>query len=192
MNLYLVRHGQSYGNVDPSVYKTNLDSEIRITELGEAQAKIAGEDIAKRVGEHFTIVHSPFIRAKETAAIIDTQCVLHGKYATMIESPLLYERSWGDLRDIIDTTDFDPTVHFDFFYRPASGESFADTYVRVCAFMQEVKSRRYEHDDLVIVGHGEWISLALMYLRGYSVEYYTKKHIAHTVKNCQIICEKFA
>lgn len=189
MKLYFVRHGQSVANVDPSHYYTQHDHMIGLTETGRQQATTAGQRISHLVENRpFTIVHSPFVRAAETASIIDQQCIMSGKYAKVFESPLLYERSWGNLREIVDSPELDANMHFNFFYRPISGESFADTYMRVTLFMQEVRSGRYENEDIVIVGHGEWIRLALMYLHGQSVEFFNKYH--KNPENCQIIIEK--
>ena len=188
-NLYLIRHGQSVANVDPSHYYAEHDHLIGLTDHGREQAKVAGDKILSLVQERpFSIVHSPFVRAAETASIIDQRCILQGRYANVYESPLLYERSWGNLREIVDSPELDASMHFNFFYRPVSGESFADTYVRVVMFMQEVRANRYEHDEIVIVAHGEWIRLALMYLRGQSVNYFNRYH--KNPENCQVICEK--
>jgi broad specificity phosphatase PhoE len=188
-NLYLIRHGQSVANVDPSHYYTQHDHLIGLTDLGREQAKAAGERVSYLVQNRpFAIIHSPFVRASETASIIDSQCILAGKYATVHESPLLYERSWGNLRDIVDSPELDASMHFNFFYRPVSGESFADTYVRVVLFMQELRAGRYDHDDIVIVAHGEWIRLALMYLRGQSVDFFNRYHT--NPENCKVILEQ--
>lgn len=189
-NLYLIRHGQSVANVDPSHYYTQHDHLIGLTDVGREQAKAAGERVAYLVQNRpFTIVHSPFARAAETASIIDSQCILEGRYAKVHESPLLYERSWGNLREIVDSPEMDANMHFNFFYRPVSGESFADTFMRVTMFMQEIRAGRFgEDNDIVIVGHGEWIRLALMYLHGHSVEFFTKYH--KNPENCQVILEQ--
>jgi broad specificity phosphatase PhoE len=188
-NLYLIRHGQSVANVDPSHYFTQHDHLISLTDLGREQAKEAGKRVSYLVQNRpFTIVHSPFVRASETASIIDKQCILDGKYAAIHESPLLYERSWGNLREIVDSPELDANMHFNFFYRPVSGESFADTYVRVVTFLQEVRIGRYPHDDIVIVAHGEWIRLAMMYLRSQSVDYFNRYHT--DPENCKVILEQ--
>jgi broad specificity phosphatase PhoE len=188
-NLYLIRHGQSMGNVDPSHYYTQHDHLIALTDHGREQAKLAGDHIASLVQDRpFTVVHSPFARAAETASIIDQRCILQSRYATVYESPLLYERSWGNLREIVDSSELDANMHFNFFYRPVSGESFADTYVRVVTFMQEIRTGRYKHDDIVIVAHGEWIRLALMYLRGQSIDFFNQNH--KNPENCQVILEQ--
>jgi len=188
-NLYFIRHGQSVANVDPSHYYTQHDHLIGLTDLGREQAKAAGERVSYLVQNRpFTIVHSPFVRAAETASIIDKQCILEGKYANVHESPLLYERSWGNLRELVDSPELEPDMHFNFFYRPLSGESFADTYVRVVAFMQEIRTNRYSSDDIVIVAHGEWIRLALMYLHGHSVDFFNRYH--KNPENCKIIIEQ--
>ena len=41
--IILVRHGESVGNVDPSVYVTTPDSQISLTERGFAQGAACGQ-----------------------------------------------------------------------------------------------------------------------------------------------------
>ena len=177
MKLYFVRHGESYANVDSSFYYKQHDHEIEITEKGKEQSRSAANKLSLLIGESdATIVYSPFMRTRQTAEIIDSEFILRGKFCDNYECPLLYERSWGNLREIVDSPKLDKHTHFSFFYRPLNGESFADTYVRVCAFMQNVKDGQYGQNDLIIVTHGEWIRLALMYIRRYSVEYFNKNH----------------
>lgn len=174
MKIYLVRHGQSLGNVDPRAYYNFHDYEIPLTQTGECQAVSVGDKIASLVENRpFRIIRSPFRRATNTASIIDSRCILQGKWGTVYEDPLIYERSWGNLREIVESPDLDRQMHFNFFYRPVGGESFADTYVRVALFFSQLKQDPCQ-DETVIVTHGEWIRLALMYLRGYSVKYFTE------------------
>lgn len=187
MKIYLVRHGQSLGNIDSQAYYEHHDYDIPLTEIGREQARDVGQRIASLVEDRpFRIIHSPFQRAHDTADIIDQQCVLAGKYASVKEDVLLYERSWGNLREIVDSEELDRNMHFNFFYRPVSGESFADTYLRVVTFFHALKQDPCQ-DETVIVSHGEWIRLALMYLRGYSVKYFTENR--KNPENCCCIIE---
>lgn len=187
MKLYFVRHGESLGNVNPQTYYDYHDHEIPLTDIGRSQAVNVGKRISELVEDRpFRIMHSPFRRATDTADIIDRQCILSGKYAQTSESPLIYERSWGNLRDIVDQHMTDEHTHFNFFYRPTNGESFADVYQRVVLFFQELRQDPCK-DEVVIVSHGEWIRIALMYLRGYSIKYFTENHT--NPENCYCIIE---
>jgi 2,3-bisphosphoglycerate-dependent phosphoglycerate mutase len=188
MKIYFVRHGESLGNVDSRAYFEYHDHDIPLTDRGREQSCDVGNRICGLVQDRpFRIIHSPFLRALDTAKIIDRQCILNGKYARVSESPLLYERSWGNLRGIVDNAEtLELNMYFNFFYRPTNGESFADVYQRVVLFFQELRQDLCQ-DDIVIVSHGEWIRLALMYLRGYSVKYFNDNH--KSPENCCCIIE---
>jgi broad specificity phosphatase PhoE len=104
-------------------------------------------------------------------------------------SPLLIERQWGGLREIVDNRELDRDEHFQFYYRPPNdGESFFDCYQRVVMFFQELRTNpKYQGwDNIFIFTHGEWIRLALMYLDGKSVEEFTEHQ--KNPKNCEVIC----
>lgn len=72
--LVLIRHGQSLGNIDESLYATTPDNAMPLTELGWEQAREAGRVLKKvlsathngssSVGVHFII--SPYVRTVET------------------------------------------------------------------------------------------------------------------------------
>ena len=172
--LYLIRHGESCANVDPSIYFRQSDSEIVLTDLGKKQSIACGQQLYNRLkfDKDCTLFYSPFRRAKDTATLIDQELIKCGVFPEMIEEPLIYERSWGELANIIETPEFDRVKHFDFYYRPVQGESFCDCYNRVILFFQELRAMRDLSDNIVIVSHGEWIRLAMMYLRKYSIKYF--------------------
>ena len=79
--IILVRHGQSEGNVDDTIYSTVPDSQIALTERGFAQAVVAGLQIRKLVGNgSVRCFYSPYLRTKQTMLAIlqafDSQRVL--------------------------------------------------------------------------------------------------------------------
>ena len=77
MKILLVRHAQSLGNVDPSVYATMADHAIPLTPLGKEQALTVGSEIRRHlelyVGgrsadyEYVRLWTSPYRRTRETA-----------------------------------------------------------------------------------------------------------------------------
>jgi broad specificity phosphatase PhoE len=48
--IFLVRHGQSQGNIDHSVYRTTPDHKIELTETGRLQAIEAGKALKQEIG----------------------------------------------------------------------------------------------------------------------------------------------
>src|SRR5262249_37193232 len=77
MRIFLVRHGESRGNIEPKEYLTVHDPAIPLTQSGYEQALEAGAAIKKYLeerGESFPsnlhglkLWHSPFLRTKQTS-----------------------------------------------------------------------------------------------------------------------------
>ena len=194
MELFLIRHAESQGNVDPDTYRRMPDCDVPLTKLGKKQAKECGQILLKdyinpasrRIWTFSTddpvvdIEYSPYRRAKDTCDLIFDNIGIGYKFK---ENVLLREREWGELREHVESENFDPKKHFNFFYRPDNGESFADLYTRVVTYFNTIRDRE-DNRIKVIVAHGEWIKLALMYLDGVSVEDFTNNY--YKIKNCEI------
>jgi broad specificity phosphatase PhoE len=185
-NLFLVRHGQSVGNIDKSKYFTTLDCDIELTKVGEEQCVEAGSKILslfdfKNVND-IHVYHSPYLRAIQTKNIIVD--VVSSKIDSKIHqicSPILRERHWGGLRDIVQMGQKTES-HFNFFYKPpADGESFADCYQRCVLFDMMLKSSDVE--NAIVVSHGEWIRLYMMYFLNWSPEQF---NLYKNPKNCDV------
>jgi broad specificity phosphatase PhoE len=183
MKIYLVRHGLSKGNIDKSEYFRNLDCDIELAERGKDDAINAADDIMSLV-EHdaksdnppreprcnFNLYHSSYKRAYQTANILHGRITGYQNYQInkFEELPLIREREWGNLRDIVEMGNKTES-HFNFYYRPSGGESFADCYQRAVLFHQHIlATSKYEHN--IVVAHGEFNKLYLMYLLGWSVK----------------------
>lgn len=178
-DLYFIRHGQSEANVDSKIYYSKADAEITLTELGRQQALQAGQTLAKSLGDSPEIYFSPFCRAYETANIIAKQF----KRATLQESDLLRERTWGYLREIVDGG-HKTESHFNFFYRPFGGESFCDAYSRAVKFLNALKNKKSD-GPIIVVSHNEWIRVALLYTNQISLSDFNSQR--RRVGNCEII-----
>jgi len=189
MRIFLVRHGQSTGNVDKSEYFNKLDCDIGLTEKGFDDAEKAAVKIRtlsdkiqcanqhypdKLKPTHYNLFHSPYKRAIETAGKISESMGGHRIYniEEHIETPLIHEREWGDLRSIVNSR-LKTEEHFNFFYKPNGGESFSDTFTRAATFHQWlINTSTYENN--IVVAHGEFNKVYLMHLLNWSVEEFTK------------------
>lgn len=185
--LFIVRHGQSEGNVNPKLYLTKNDCDISLTNKGERDAINAAKKImeindtihkesCERIGYNLlspplvcNIYTSPYKRAYQTANIILDYMTTHeGIHINkFIENPLLREREWGGLRDIKNSGESCEN-HFNFFYRPVGGESFADGYQRAVIFDQWLLNHN-TYEDAIIVAHGEFNKLYMMNLLGWTI-----------------------
>jgi len=172
MNIYLVRHGQSTGNKNSSEYFKKLDCDIELTKKGYQDAKNAAKRIKFLQFSSFigNVYSSPYVRAKETAKTIMDNFTMDSKsyINDYIESPLLREREWGGLRDIIESGQ-KTEHHFNFFYRPLNGESFADCFHRAATFDNWLMLNATAENN-IIVAHGEFIKLYLMHKLNWTIE----------------------
>ena len=166
--LFLVRHGESWGNVDKSEYFRTLDCDIELTDKGAEQAIEAGHTIWDLNGGRTyvgNIFYSPYVRAQQTAKEI-YEVLSESGVTNYVENVLLHEREWGGLRDIVNSGQKNEG-HFNFFYRPLNGESFSDCYQRVVLFDNWMKQSY--NSDAIVVAHGEFIKLYCMHLMRWTV-----------------------
>lgn len=57
--IFLIRHGESMGNVDKTIYRTVPDWKVPLTDRGIFQAKDAGSKLSQRlIIKDFLIYHS--------------------------------------------------------------------------------------------------------------------------------------
>ena len=190
--IFLVRHSVSAGNLDNSLYFTEKECDIELAPGGEKQAEDAADKITgllrdvyeennKRIGIklewsdfYFNMFYSPYVRAKQSADIIKgkIESTKGYKIESYNQNPILVERKWGQLRDIV-TNGEKTEDHFNFFYTPENGESFADVYNRTELFHQHLLSRE-TYDNVIIVAHGEFNKVYLMRLLGWDIDEFDK------------------
>lgn len=206
INLVLIRHGESEGNVatkrsrqgDDSLYTPEFlarhSSSWRLTAKGREQARRAGAWIREHLtgvafGRHYA---SEYVRAMETAALLE----LPG--ARWHVDFRLRERDWGDL-DVV--TDADRRAHFErnlkrrhvqpFFWTPPNGESMADVCATRVESVLDTLHRECSDTSVVMVLHGElmWgfrVRLERMSQRRY-VELDLSDDPKDRIHNCQVL-----
>jgi broad specificity phosphatase PhoE len=162
--IVLIRHGESEGNTDDTVYERVPDHALRLTRNGRRQAAEAGERLRALFGEERVSAYvSPYRRTLETFALLR----LDPSRVRVREEPRLREQDWGNWQDAEDVrlqkVYRDAYGHF--FYRFAQGESGADVYDRVGAFLESLY-RSFEAPDhpenVLLVTHGLTMRLFCM------------------------------
>jgi NAD+ kinase len=168
LNLVLVRHGESEGNVAQALVKkgdsslmAKLDAvhtqEWRLSPRGCNQAAAAGEWLRREFPAGFTrYLTSWYARAIETAGLLEmpgAEWLLH---------PMLSERDWGRLSSA--TAEQRATGEMaenlarrerdGVWWRPGGGESLADVLDRLHAFFDSLH-REQSNGSVIIVCHGE-------------------------------------
>ena len=128
----LLRHGESEGNADHTLYRTVPDNAIELTDRGSEQARAAGERIRKLVGnESVYFFCSPFERTLQTLRNVRDALDDPEQWITHVE-PRIREQEFGNLQgdDFQASRDEQKRVGR-FWYRFPSGESGCDVYDRV-------------------------------------------------------------
>ncbi|UED86989.1 histidine phosphatase family protein [Streptomyces profundus] len=162
--IILMRHGESQGNQDDSVYQHIPDHALDLTEKGQRQAQAAGEQLRETIGEERISAYvSPYRRTHQTFQALGLDPVR----TRAREEPRLREQDWGNWQDRADVKRQkrarDAYGHF--FYRFAQGESGADVYDRVGAFLESLwrSFDEPEHPpNVLLVTHGLTMRLFCM------------------------------
>jgi broad specificity phosphatase PhoE len=169
--LWLVRHGQSQGNVarnaadEAGAHEIDIDMrdvDVPLSELGKDQAAAAGRWFAAlpRQDRPEIILASPYIRAKQTAEIICREGALAGGSAHTIVDERLREREFG-IFDRLTTAGIrhrfpDEAAHRrrlgKFYHRPPGGESWADVILRLRSMLNTI-NLHYCDRRVMIVCH---------------------------------------
>ncbi|MBE0675997.1 MAG: histidine phosphatase family protein [Bacteroidales bacterium] len=185
--IFLVRHGKSQGNQDPSLYKKIPDYALELTPEGMAQAEEAGLKLKHFIKDETVFFYiSPFWRTRSTAELIAGH-FSKDKYKYR-EEPRLREQEWGHLRpkEETDKIEGERDSFSTFYYRFPDGESGADVYDRISDFFGTMH-RDFEKTDfpenVIIVTHGMTIRLFLMRWFHWSVEEFEE---IRNPENCDI------
>lgn len=169
--LWLVRHGQSQGNVARDIaheaghHEIGIDVrdvDVPLSDLGKRQAKATGDWFASLPREERpeVILASPYIRTKQTAKIIcEAGALASGQSQPHIDERLR-EREFGvfdRLTDIGIRKRFPEEAQHramlgKFYHRPPGGESWADVILRLRSVLNTI-NLHYADRRVLIVCH---------------------------------------
>jgi probable phosphoglycerate mutase len=167
--LWLVRHGQSQGNVardaadEAGAHEIDIDLrdvDVPLSALGREQASAAGRYFAELPAEERpeVILASPYVRAKQTAAIICEAGALAGGAAKTTIDERLREREFG-IFDRLTTAGIrarfpEEAAHRrrlgKFYHRPPGGESWADVILRLRSMLNTINLHYCDRRVLVV------------------------------------------
>lgn len=164
INIYLIRHGESYGNVNAKVYEHIPDWKIPLTEKGKVQAERVRDSLWKKLEAAkwveksrrntlqpplVAVYCSPWYRARETALPFmkklkaEMPLYTYPTYSseplsayTYKEDPRLREQEWGNFKEEPWSGKIgrERQKFGTFFYRMPFGESGADVFDRISTF----------------------------------------------------------
>lgn len=200
--LYIVRHGESAGNVARNAATAAgehfIDIDVRdvdvpLSALGEEQAAALGRwfgSLGKRAQPEIVLT-SPYLRARHTGDIIIGESGL--KPAAVVVDERFREKEFGVLDRL--TTAGIAASHPDqsefrkilgkFYHRPPGGESWCDVILRLRSALEMI-SREYCGCKVLIVCH----SVVVLCMR-YLIEHMTEDEIlaidrANEIANCSV------
>jgi broad specificity phosphatase PhoE len=179
--LWLVRHGQSQGNVARDVAEAAAaatididmrDVDVPLSDLGHRQAEAAGAWFAA-LPEHEkpeVILSSPYLRARQTARHICEAGGLAGGKARTVIDERLREREFGVFDGLtgigIRQNYPDEAAHRarlgKFYHRAPGGESWADVILRLRSAMNSI-NLQYADRRVLIVCH-QVVVLCMRYI----------------------------
>jgi broad specificity phosphatase PhoE len=168
--IWLVRHGQSSGNVarDEAEAAAGLhiqiaerDVDVPLSQLGERQSRALGRWFADlpREAQPNVVLHSPYLRATQTAQAIIGQLDQDSLLAVQADERLR-EKEFGIL-DRLTTYGIAhkyPELHAQrqhvgkFYFRPPGGESWCDVILRLRSVLDTL-TREYCRERVLIVAH---------------------------------------
>ncbi len=177
--LWIVRHGESAGNVawneavKSSSHRIDIsarDVDVPLSEPGERQADALGHWFAKQEERPEFILSSPSLRATETASRIQKASGLGDGAAKISVDERLREKEFGVL-DGLTRAGIEAafpeqaafrTLHGKFYHRPPGGESWCDVILRLRSLMDTL-SLHFAGRRVLICSH-QVVVLCLRYL----------------------------
>lgn len=167
--ILFVRHGQSTGNARHEDPLQIGDHNLKLTNLGQTQAREAGEIMGGKTLRNSLIYCSPYRRARETCQYALEAVGLKDK-VRVYEDPRLREVEHG-FEDVA-SQEAMRAIHGWFYYRFQGGESPADCYDRTSAALESIYRQvaRKNAETVVIFSHGLTIRCAITRFLHLSVE----------------------
>ncbi|MTD12579.1 histidine phosphatase family protein [Nakamurella sp. YIM 132087] len=181
MRLILLRHGESEGNVDETLFCSVPDHAMVLTDRGREQSERAGIRLGEVIGDDPIDVYvSPYRRTWQTWELLGLQ----DRTRRIREEPRLREQDWGNLQDPAwqQAQKAERNSFGHFYYRLRSGESGADVFDRLSGFFDGLLGPHAvwprgadgtgyrPGETVVLVTHGLAMRLACMALMGWTVE----------------------
>lgn len=178
--LVLVRHGQSYGNVERRL--DTLPPGTSLTRLGRDQARAFAQSGTRPPG---MLVHSVAARAAETAAMIGAEFDIAVRAVAGI-----HEVQVGELENRNDdqaVTEFNAVYQRwhqgELSVRLPGGENAHDVLDRYVPVLTDLRMRYLDDDgwsgDIVVVSHGAAIRLAAAVLAGVDGSFALDHHLGN-------------
>ena len=153
MFIYIIRHGETYGNLNGDGF-----AETDLTPIGEKQIELLGERLkSEKIRKIYT---SPLLRAVKTAKAIKKH---HNNTKIVIDTDLLEKGTAPDYCGLSDDELFYhlPTAHINE-RTPLGEENDEIAYKRAKRFIDKIKAENDFDSTVAIVAHGTFNSFLVL------------------------------
>jgi 2,3-bisphosphoglycerate-dependent phosphoglycerate mutase len=180
-SVWLVRHGESAGNVAHQAAEqvggheieiAGRDMDVPLSDLGRRQSRALGRWIAALDDDEkpTVLLASPYARARQTAELLVVESRLNTQHLAFVVDERLREREFGGLDRLTKTgimAQFPQEAARrqevgKFYYRPPGGESWCDVILRLRSVLDHIELR-YAEERVLVVAH-QVIVLCFRYL----------------------------
>jgi broad specificity phosphatase PhoE len=207
--LWIVRHGESAGNVarsaaeaagHPIIALATRDMDVPLSASGERQARALGGWLGRlpEEGRPEVVLTSPYVRALETARLALEAAGIPEERVALICDERLREREFGifdrltnrGIREKYPEQAEYRAALGKFYHRPPGGESWCDVILRLRSVIDTL-TREYRGERVLVIAH-QVVVLCFRYL----LERMTEEEILaidrqHDVANCAVTAYEF-
>jgi probable phosphoglycerate mutase len=167
--LWLVRHGQSAGNVARDAADAAglgmidlpvRDMDVPLSDLGRKQAEALGDWFARMDGAERpeVVISSPYVRTRQTAEIICRVGGVSGEIERLVLDERLREREFGifdrltgrGIREKFPDLAEHRALLGKFYHRPPGGESWADVILRIRSALDTISLHHADRRVLIV------------------------------------------
>jgi broad specificity phosphatase PhoE len=207
--LWIVRHGQSAGNVARNVAEASghavidiaqRDVDVPLSPLGERQAKALGRWFTQMSEDErpTVVLSSPYLRARETARIAVETAGMHREDVSLVTDERLREKEFGILDRLtrVGIQEKFPeqaearSVLGKFYFRPPGGESWCDVILRLRSVIDTI-TRDYRRERVLIVSHQVVVNCFRYLLERLTEEQILALDRAEEIANCSVTSYEF-
>lgn len=207
--LWIVRHGESAGNVareaaeaagKPMIEIATRDADVPLSTRGEHQATALGYWFAKMTPEEQPeiVLTSPYLRARRTAELALEAAGIDRRDVSFIVDERLREKEFGILDRLTkvgikekypEQSEF-YRVLGKFYFRPPGGESWCDIILRLRSVIDTL-TRDYRRERVLIVSHQVVVNCFRYLIERMTEEQILTADRAVEIANCSVTSYAF-
>ena len=207
--VWIVRHGQSAGNVardlaetagKPIIEIATRDADVPLSTLGERQAAALGQWFGKLSPEERpnVVLTSPYLRARRTAELALEGAGIEREDVSLVIDERLREKEFGILDRLTkvgvkekypEQSEF-YRVLGKFYFRPPGGESWCDIILRLRSVIDTI-TRDYRRERVLIVSHQVVVNCFRYLIERMTEEQILAADHADEIANCSVTSYEF-